>query len=75
MTSHVLKFGAVLALLLASGSAFADDPTGVLLQERGLAPKYVGPLPAFLDHGPCPQGMQSVAFPNAQQYRCIRDQP
>jgi hypothetical protein len=73
MTGRVLKFGAVLALLLAPGSAFADDPTGVLLQERGLAPKYDGPLPEFLDHGPCPQGMQSVAFPNAQQYRCIRD--
>jgi hypothetical protein len=40
MTGRVLKFGAVLALLLAPGSAFADDPTGVLLQERGLAPKY-----------------------------------
>jgi hypothetical protein len=75
MTSRVLKFSAVLALLVAPGSAFADDPTGVLLQERGLAPKYEGPLPAFLDHGPCPQGMQSVAFPNAQQYRCIRNQP
>jgi hypothetical protein len=75
MNSRALKFGAVLALLLASGSAFADDPTGVLLQERGLAPRYSGPLPEFLDHGPCPEGMHSEAFPNAQQYRCIRNRP
>jgi hypothetical protein len=72
MTNRMLKFGAVLALLLASGGAYADDPTGVLLRERGLTPRSDGPLPEFSDFGPCQQGMQSYPFPNGQGYRCIR---
>jgi len=75
MTKNALKFGAVLALLLASGVAYADDPTGVLLQERGLAPKYPGPgpLPEFTEGGMCYQGMHSEPFPNLNGYRCVRD--
>jgi hypothetical protein len=67
-----LKCGAVLGLLLASGAAYADDPTGVLLQERHQLPRSNGPLPRFSDSGPCQRGMQQEAFPNAQGYRCIR---
>jgi hypothetical protein len=67
-----LKCGAVLAFLFASGAAYADDPTGVLLQERGMPPRAHGRLPAFSDSGPCQRGMQSAPFPNAQGYRCIR---
>jgi hypothetical protein len=71
MTGEFLRVGAVLTLLLASASAYADDPTGVLLQERGQAPKYPGPLPEFIDGGTCPEGMQSESFPNQQGFRCI----
>jgi hypothetical protein len=67
----LLKYGAVVALLLASASAYADDPTGVLLQERGLAPRSPGPIAQFSDVGPCPAGTQSHSFPNAQGYRCM----
>ena len=66
---------AVLAGLLASQAvARADDPTGVLLQMSGMAPRYPGPgpLPAFTEGGPCYQGMHSVARFNG--YRCVRDQ-
>jgi hypothetical protein len=76
MTRGTLRVGAILALLMASvAGAYADDPTGVLLQERGLAPIYPGPgpLPAFIDAGPCFQGMHSVSFPTPQGYRCVRD--
>jgi hypothetical protein len=74
MIKHALKFGAVVALLLASGGAYADDPTGVLLQERGQAPVYPGPgpLPEFTEGGMCFQGMHSVPFPNLNGYRCVR---
>ena len=67
----MFKYGALLALLLASASAYADDPTGVLLQERGLAPGPAGAIPEFSDVGPCPAGTQSHSFPNAQGYRCM----
>jgi hypothetical protein len=44
MTSGLLKTGAVLTLLFASSAgAYADDPTGLLLQQRGEAPRYPGP--------------------------------
>jgi len=52
MTGGILKVGAILGLLLGSaGSSFADDPTGALLQQRGLAPRYPGPgpLPAYTE--------------------------
>jgi hypothetical protein len=76
MTLGHLKVGAVLALLLASaGGAFADDPTGVLLQQQGDAPRYPGPgpLPAFTEGGVCYQGMHTVPFPNLSGYRCVRN--
>jgi hypothetical protein len=74
MTSGLFKTGAVLALLLASvGGAYADDPTGVLLQERGLAPTYPGPLPAFTEGGVCYQGMHAQSFPNLEGFRCVRN--
>jgi hypothetical protein len=79
MTRQILKCGAVLTLLLASASAYADDPTGVLLQERRAAAPdngrmNGGPPAAFSDVGPCQAGMQSEPFPNGQGYRCIPNQ-
>jgi hypothetical protein len=73
MTRTIAKVCAVAALLLVSGSAFADDPTGVLLQEQGYQPTYPGPLPEFTDGGPCYRGMHQQSFPNSQGYRCVRD--
>jgi hypothetical protein len=75
MSRGVLKAGVTLAWLLAcSAGAWADDPTGVLLQLRGMAPRYPGPgpLPAFTEGGVCYQGMHSV--PQFNGYRCVRDQ-
>lgn len=72
MINTCLKCGAVLGLLLTAGVAYADDPTGVLLQERGQLPRSNGPLPLFSDNGPCQRGMLQEAFPNWQGYRCIR---
>jgi hypothetical protein len=75
MVRSALMAGAVLAGLFASSTvALADDPTGILLQLRGMAPQYPGPgpLPAFTEGGPCYQGMHSVARFNG--YRCVRDQ-
>jgi hypothetical protein len=65
----------VIAMLVVPASAYADDPTGVLLQERGEAPVYPGPgpLPEFTEGGVCFQGMHSEPFPNLSGYRCIRD--
>jgi hypothetical protein len=62
---------AALMLILAS-AAYADDPTGVLLQQRGEAPRYPGPVPAFTEGGVCYQGMHSE--PVFGGYRCVRDQ-
>ncbi len=74
MIHNILKTGAVLGLLLASGAgAYADDPTGVLLQERGYAPSYPGPLPAYTEGGICYQGMHSTPFPNMEGFRCVRN--
>ena len=66
---------ATLALLLASSAAaYADDPTGVLMQEQRAHHwrhhTYEGRA-AFSDVGPCGPGTQSVAFPNAQGFRCV----
>ncbi len=69
---NILKCAAVLVLLFASASAYADDPTGVLLKERGLAPRNYGPNPRFSDVGPCGRGAQSEPFPNGQGFRCVR---
>jgi hypothetical protein len=72
MIKTSLKLGAVLALLLGSSVvSYADDPTGVLEQERGTQPRAQGQLPQFSDTGPCQRGMQSESFPNAQGYRCV----
>jgi hypothetical protein len=77
MAKGLLRFGAVLTLLLASAGAYADDPTGVLLSEQRapqpMAHRQLGAanLPAFSDVGPCQAGMQSEAFPNRQGYRCV----
>jgi hypothetical protein len=78
MIRTVLKCSTVLALLSASGVAYADDPTGVLLQERRAAQtspdmRY-GQQPAFSDVGPCQAGMQSEPFPNGQGFRCVPQQ-
>lgn len=74
MTRGLLKAGAVLTLLLASSAgSYADDPTGLLLQERGEAPRYPGRLPAFTEGGVCFQGMHMEPFPNQAGYRCIRN--
>jgi hypothetical protein len=74
MFGVLLKAGAVLAFLFVSAAhSYADDPTGVLEQERGLLPKYPGPVPAFTDGGPCYQGMHSEPFPNLSGFRCVRD--
>jgi len=74
MIRTALQCGAILALLIGGGvgAAYADDPTGVLEQERGTLPHANGPLPRFSDVGPCQRGMQQESFPNAQGYRCIR---
>ena len=71
MTKTVLKLAAAAALLLSAVSAYADDPTGVLLQERGLAPGQNGPVATFSDVGPCRAGAQSEPFPNQQGFRCV----
>jgi hypothetical protein len=76
MMNGFSKVGLVLALLLTSGAvAYADDPTGVLLQERGQAPVYPGPgpVPEFTEGGVCFQGMHSIPFPNLNGYRCVRN--
>ncbi len=74
MIRTTLKCGAIVGLLMAGGvgAACADDPTGVLEQERGTLPRANGPLPRFSDAGPCQRGMQQEAFPNSQGYRCVR---
>jgi hypothetical protein len=79
MILRVLNFGAVLGLLMASSAAYADDPTGVLLQQRRAHHHYhhygygygYGAAPAFSDVGPCGPGTQSEAFPNSQGFRCV----
>lgn len=70
MTRSGLKVGAIAAFLLSSTLAFADDPTSVLLQQRGhhRAPGG-GQGPSYV--GPCGAGMQSQAFPNPQGFRCV----
>jgi hypothetical protein len=68
---NVLRLGAVIGLLFTSAAAFADDPTGVLLHERGQMPRQDGGSAQFSDVGPCGAGMQSESFPNAQGFRCI----
>ena len=73
MIRTALKCSAILGLLLGSGAlAYADDPTGLLLQQRGQLPRSDSALPKFSDVGPCHRGMQQVAFPNGQGYRCVR---
>jgi len=78
MANRALKLGAVLGLLIASGAAYADDPTGVLEQEQRASRPYAGEpngraqdLPAFSDVGSCQPGTQSEPFPNAQGFRCV----
>ena len=75
-----LKCGAILALLLASAGAYADDATGVMEQDQSgthvtMHHRHHGAMKsgraAFSDSGPCQHGMQSEPFPNSQGYRCI----
>jgi hypothetical protein len=74
MSRSVLRIGAAIALLLAPAAvAYADDPTGVLLQQRGEAPRYPGPVPAFKEGGMCYQGMHTQPWFNSFGYRCVRD--
>ncbi|WP_158813885.1 hypothetical protein [Methylocapsa sp. S129] len=76
MTHTVLKAAAVFALLLVpTVSAYADDPVGVMLQDRGEAPRYPGPgpVPEFTEGGVCFQGMHTEPFPNMDGYRCVRN--
>ncbi|MGA2042544.1 MAG: hypothetical protein ABSG83_04145 [Roseiarcus sp.] len=78
MAKTILATGAVLALLLASGGAWADDPTGVLEQEHAIhhgwhhhhRGMHEGRA-AFSDVGPCGRGTQSEPFPNGQGFRCV----
>ena len=72
----ILKVGAILGVTLFSTGAYADDPTGLLLQQRGEAPAWTGPgpLPAYTEGGgACYQGMHSESFPNQAGYRCVRN--
>jgi hypothetical protein len=74
MTNRALKLGAALAILLASGAAYADDTTGVLEQMQRADRPYAGHSPGattFSDVGPCGPGSQSEPFPNAQGFRCV----
>jgi hypothetical protein len=73
VTRAIMRAGAVAALLLASGGAYADDPTSVLLQDRGESPVYPGPLPEYTYSGICYQGMHSEPYPNTQGFRCARN--
>jgi hypothetical protein len=74
MRIRALQLGAAVVLLLASAvGAVADDPTSILLRQRGFTPVYPGPgpLPTFTESGPCYQGMH--AQPRFNGYRCVRD--
>jgi hypothetical protein len=73
MISKIWMCLAVITVLAVPGNAYADDPTGVLLQERGEAPVYPGPIPEFTEGGVCYQGMHSEPFPNLSGYRCVRN--
>jgi hypothetical protein len=70
MIRSILKVGAVAVLLMSSGAAFADDPTGVLLQQKGHH-RAPGGGHAISYVGPCGAGTQSQSFPNAQGFRCV----
>jgi hypothetical protein len=70
--SHVFRFAAVAGLLMASADAYADDPTGVLLQQRHQTPTQQGHVPRYSDLGPCQHGTRSEPFPNGQGFRCVR---
>jgi hypothetical protein len=70
---RILKACAVAALMTTSAAAYADDPTAVLLRERGEIPTYAPPgvqLGASYV-GPCAPGTESYPFPNGQGYRCV----
>jgi hypothetical protein len=69
----IMQAGAVAALLLASGGAYADDPVSFFLQERWQLPTYPGPLPEYTYSGICYQGMHSEPWPNMQGFRCARN--
>ena len=80
MTKTILKTAAVVAVLLASGGAWADDPTGVLEQEQSMHHGWrhhhhhgmrEGRSAAFSDVGPCGRGTQYEPFPNGQGFRCV----
>jgi hypothetical protein len=68
-----LKLLALAGLVLSSGAAFADDPTSVLLRERGEIPTYAPPgFPVGTSFvGPCAPGTEAYSFPTGNGYRCI----
>jgi len=68
MIRTTLKCGAIVGLLMAGGvgAAYADDPTGVLEQERGTLPRANGPLPRFSDAGPCQAACSRRRFPTVK---------
>ena len=70
MIRTILKIGAVGAVLIASGAAFADDPTGVLLRVRGEL-QGNGSSAGVSYLGPCGPGTQSQPWPNGQGFRCV----
>jgi len=73
VSRSLVKAGAVAAFLLVSGGAYADDPTSVLLRDRGQLPAYPGPVPEYTYSGICYQGMHSEPWPNMQGFRCARN--
>jgi hypothetical protein len=68
---RILRIAVAAAALTVSAGAYADDPTGILLQERHQMPRQ-GHAARFSDLGPCQRGTQSVPFPNGQGFRCVR---
>jgi hypothetical protein len=70
MIRTLMKIAAVGAVLVASGAAYADDPTGVLLRMRGELQGNGGDGGAS-NVGPCGPGTQSQPWPNGQSFRCV----
>jgi hypothetical protein len=72
MLKVIMKIGAVGTLLMVSGAAYADDPTGVLLSMRGELQGSGSGAVSYL--GPCGPGSHSQPWPNGQSFRCVPNQ-